>query len=257
MSTIQFDSTIRGSVVVDQELYVITEGSCDVQVYDAVTSRFKSKFPVTGLSTPVGIAATNSLLFIYNRADGKIYRVEMPDKLVSSWTVGGELARLSITKTCNVLVALHESNALREYSQSGDLLRTIQLHTEMSGPRHVIHLDDDRFILTHNTYDGLHRVCLIDNRGRLIKSYGGNAGSGEGRLNNPRQLAVDRNGFIFVVCLDYNKCTLLNSNLEFVRYIIPASANINKFFTVFLDEYLGNLYVSDFAMNTLLVFKLD
>ena len=139
----------------------------------------------------------------------------------------------------------------------GVLLKTIQLEPDLYGPRHAIQLDTDRYLLTQAIEDGLNRVCIIDNNGRLISSYGGKAGSNVGHLQNPRELAVDRNGFIFVTCVDDNKVTLLNSKLEFVKYIIPPSANISHGLTIYLDEFRGRLYVSDFTKNTLSVFELN
>ena len=111
----------------------------------------------------------------------------------------------------------------------------------MYGPRHAIQLDTDRYLLTQAIDDGSNRVCIIDDSGRLISSYGRKAGSNVGQLQNPRELAVGRNGFIFVTCVDDNTVPLLNSKLEFVKYIISPYANISHCLTIFLDAFLKRL----------------
>ena len=172
ISTLQLDSIIRGVVVVKRELYVVTGKSSEVQVYDAVTFEFKSKFPVKGLTYLYGITATNQSLFISDYDDSRIYRIDMPERVVTSWQAGTSKSfnRLSITKQGNILVTMCDVNSLCEYSPSGSLIRTIQLPPEMHGPRHAIHLDEDRFLFSHEVDGSSHCVCIIENDGRLIST---------------------------------------------------------------------------------------
>ena len=261
VTSFKFESVIRGVVVVGRDLYVIVDGSDEVRVHNAIASEFRTSFSVEGLSNPYSIIATDQCLFISNYDDSSIYRVDIPNcTTVSSWEIGIRYNRLSMAKHGNILVTSCDANALCEYTPTGTLLRTVELPSEMHGPRHAIQLDDDRFLVTHEMERGspaLNRVCVIDIKGQLIASYGGIAGSGLGQLNKPRQLAVDRNGFIYVACVEDNKVPLLNSKLEFVKYIIPSSTGINHIFMIYLDEQRGKLYVSDFDKDTLSVFQLN
>ena len=228
-----------------------------MHIFDASTFELKTTCQLKDKIDPYGFTADSNYLYISNQEDGRIHKVQIRDQSVTSWEVGGELNRLSLTKQGNILVSCYDSNKLCEYTTMGILLKTIQLDPDLYGPRHAIQLDTDRYLLTQAIEDGSNRVCIIDGSGRLISSYGGKPASNVGQLQNPRELAVDRNGFIFVTCVDDNKVTLLNSKLEFVNYIIPPSANISHCLTIYLDEFHGRLYVSDFTKNTLSVFELN
>ena len=103
----------------------------------------------------------------------------------------------------------------------------------------------------------MHRVCLFDNRGNLIKSFGSTNGAGKAKLSRPYRLIVDRNGFILVADYMNNRVVLLNKQLEYVKDIIPSSMKLNHIFTLFLDEDNGRLYVSDYLNKKLATFDLD
>ena len=259
IAAIRFTGEVRGEVIVGQELYIVSAKSGHVQVYDADTYEFKTRFPVRGLTDAFGITALGQSLFISNFDDCSIYRVDMPDKSVTSWKVGHYASniRLAMTKQGNVLVTSMELNKICEYTTSGTFVRAIPLDPTMYGPRHAIHLDGDRFLFSHEVEGGSHRVCIIDNSGTLINYYGRKTGSGEGQLYSPRQLAVDRNGFVFVTSMDGGKVVLLDSNLKFVKDFIQASVNLKHPYTVCLDEYRRNLYVSDLKNGILSKFQLN
>jgi len=59
---------------------------------------------------------------------------------------------------------------------------------------------------------------MVDDDGRVTRSYGGECGSGVGQLNNPCHLAVDEDSqFIFVAEWHSHRVVLLSPTLEFVR----------------------------------------
>ena len=65
------------------------------------------------------------------------------------------------------------------------------------------------------------RVCIVDNDGRVTRSYCGQCGSGVGQLTCvPRHLAVDEDSqFIFVADFFNDRVVVLSPTLEFVLYI--------------------------------------
>ena len=71
-------------------------------------------------------------------------------------------------------------------------------------------MDRDQFLVCQAGGNDLHRVCLIDNRGNLIKSFGSIEESGNANLSDPYRLVVDRNGFILVADYSNNRVVLLN-----------------------------------------------
>jgi hypothetical protein len=68
--------------------------------------------------------------------------------------------------------------------------------------------------------DPLHRVCIVDSDGRVLRSYGGSKGSSNGQLNVPDRIVV--NGFIFVVDFNNHRVLMLNSTLNYVRGVVSG-----------------------------------
>ena len=58
------------------------------------------------------------------------------------------------------------------------------------------------------------------------------------------RLAVNKDGFVFVLDAGNSNVIMLDSNLEFVREIIPKT-KINKPNRMYLDDVTGRLYVGD------------
>ena len=175
--------------------------------------------------------------------------------------IEGRYSTLSITKQGNLLISgaptVGEFYKIYECSTHGSLLREIVLPKDMKGLIHAIRLNENHILLTHaSSASSIHRVCLVDNNAQLSRSYGGVRGSGDGQLDDPRELVVDENGFIFVSCFAGSKVVLLNSKLEYVRDIIPASANIRCINRICFDEYRRKIYVSDYNRKTISVFIL-
>ena len=141
------------------------------------------------------------------------------------------------------------SKKLFEYTDTGTLVRKISLPINVDDPRHSVQLDNSQFLASHS--GKMHRVCLIDDEAKLIKSF-----VGSGRLNCPNQFVVDRNGFILVADRDNHRVVLLNAQLESVKHLIPTSAGIRKIFAIALDEHSGKLYVPDDANKQIKVFQL-
>lgn len=100
----------------------------------------------------------------------------------SRWHVIETPKTLSVTSFgSSVLIAFEDSQLVREYTPDGLVVREITMDGLHGSPTHVIQLDVDRFVVSQGTpgRDGLHRVCLFDEDGKLLQSFGGERGSGE------------------------------------------------------------------------------
>ena len=252
-TSLQFPDWVRGIATMGEQLYVVVEGSNEVKIFNSSTLAPQSSFPVTGLSSPCDLTANENLLFVGGR--DKIFSVELRDKSVTTWSIGSMWTSLSINKLGNVIVVSSGTKKLYEYTSVGDLLREISLSDDFIHPFRAIQMENDQFLLCQAN-GTLHRVCLIDNRGNLIKSFGSTQGSGNANLSYPYRLVVDRNGFILVADQSNNRVVLLNKQLEYVKDIIPYSTKLNRIFTLFLDENNGRLYLSDFDNKKLVIFDL-
>jgi len=147
-----------------------------------------------------------------------ILKVEMQNTF-KSWILDGELMEsLSVTSSGNVLVTKMSSDEVIEYTTHGDYLRHVTLHRDIVSPWHTIELSPNRYVISHgDTNDPLHRVCIIDSSGSVLRSYGGPKGSGSGQLDVPMRLAV--NDFIFVLDHNNHRVLLLTPMLSCVREI--------------------------------------
>ena len=260
LTSIQCSNSVRGIAALNQQVYVIICGSNAVHVFNASASTL-AKEPsilVFGLSDPYDIAGSENVFHI-GSSDGKVFRIELRDKSITSWSVGGgnSYISLSVNKHGHVIVTNKLSNNLYEYTSTGELRRQIALKGNVGNPWRAVHMDRDQFLVCQAGENDWHRVCLIDNRGNLIKSFGSKHGSGIANLSYPYRLVVDRNGFILVADYCNSRVVLLNKQLEYVKNIVPISMKLSLFFVLFLDEDNGRLYLSDYNNSKLAIFDLD
>jgi len=149
-----------------------------------------------------------------------IHRYALDSNATSKWPVSSYPFSLSVTPNGNLLVACHNPKQLVELSaESGKQVRAISLQKDIKYLWHGIQLANGQFVVCHG--DSLQRVCMVDDDGRVTRSYGGKRGSGDGelsRLRDLRDLAVDEDSQLIFVsdCYD-NRVVVLR--LQFVRYI--------------------------------------
>ena len=254
----------RGIAIWNDKLYLLVLKSPKIHVFNVEPFAHQRTITVNGMKIPNYIVADTNALYVSERIcpvhvrkyeDNKIHRIQLPEESVSnSWTVDGidtDIEKVSIAKNGNVIVACWDPPKIFEYTPFGNLVREIavdRLGARKIGLHHAIQLNGNKFIVCQaaTTRD---RVCMIDNTGRVIKSYEGNIGEGIGQLNSPNDLAIDRNGFIFVADYDNDRIVQLNSSLEYTGEI----RRVQRPHRIHLDEEHGRLYVIN--NNSLTVFE--
>ena len=133
------------------------------------------------------------------------------------------LRGVSVTPSGSLLVTCCRPSKLVELSaDSGQCVREITLQLDVLNPWHSVQLTTGQFVVCHGFWDdNLHRVCVVDDDGRVVRSYGGRRGSDVGQLRWPRHLAVDRDSqFLFVTDEYSNRVVLLSPTLEFVHNVV-------------------------------------
>jgi len=160
---------------------------------------------------------------------------------MSKWPVRGSPCGLSVTPSANLLVTCNRPYKLVELSaDSGQCMREIALQSVIYWPWHAVQLTTGQYVICHGDIH-LHRVCIVDDDGRVTRSYGGRYGSGVGQLNWPRHLAVDEDSqFVFVADRDNDRVVVLSPTLEFVRYI---SEGLSRPCHLHFDNATTRLYV--------------
>ena len=226
-------------------------------MYDIDTLAHRRKIKVGGLVDGWDIVAHANVLYISEHEDKLIHRIQLSDGTSSHWSVDSGCLTMSINKKGNIVVCCFYLHKIIEYTRTGSCVREIQVNaidgTIFEFP-HAIQVDDDRFLICHITakHD---RVCLIDSKGRVMKKYGREPGSGIRQMHCPCYLAIDRNGFILVA--EYNNRIIqLNASLEFVRELIPRSVGLKQPWRMHLHEDRRRLYIAEDGESTIAIFDL-
>ena len=263
-STIHAQNTIlansllhpSGITISDKEIFIIQTGKpTEVQVFDYNTFKHIRNIPVP-MQSPWDMTFSGNILFVAECGSGLIHRVPLnSSEPISSLSVSGSQLALSTLKSGSILVTCYSPAKLMEYTTTGQLVREIPLQQDITNPLHAIQMDNDRFLVCH--VGSLHRVCLVDNKGQLIKSYGGAPGSGPGQLNDPRHLIADVNGCCLVADYIGNRVVLLNDELQFVKELIPQSSGTTYPFRLCLDRNRKKLFVAYFSIGRVIVFDIE
>jgi len=239
---------VWGIATLENLVYVMRDKESEqIAVYDADRYRLQRKITVRHLNTGTDMAACPyyRCLYISGIDDQWLHRVAAVDDCVTNWRVNGVPKWISVTDTHSVLVTCLEVRKIKEFSTDGKLLRQIQLPEDVVSPGHTIQLSSGEFIVCHgDPPDPLHRVCLIDSNGHVVKSYGGPKGSGTQQMNVPIHLAVDRNGFVFVADLNNDRVLLLSPALTFVREVLSREQLKWSPLRLWLDSDRRRLYVA-------------
>ena len=246
-----------GITISDEEIFIVQYNKpVEVQVFDYDTFKHIRSISVPTMKKPWDITFSGNILFVAEHASGLIHRVPLnSSEPMSNWSVGtrSQLS-LSTLKSGSILLTCYSPAKLLEYTTTGQLVREIPLQQDITNPYHAIQTDNDQFLVSH--VGSLHRVCLIDNRGQLIRSYGGAQGSGPGQLNHPHHLVADVNGYCLVADHYANRIVLLNDELQFVKELIPQSSGMTYPFRLCLDRNRKKLFVAEYNNSRVVVFDI-
>jgi len=174
-----------------------------------------------------------------------LFRAELPSGRVTHWCVDDTPLCLSVTDAHSLLVVTcREVGRIKEFGSDGDLLREICLPRDVVSPLHAVQLSGDEFVVCHgDDGDPVHRVCLIDSAGQVVRSFGSRRGSGARCLDGPSHLAVDRNGFVFVADLNNDRVLLLSPSLTYIREVLSSDQLKGAPIRLHFDAERSRLYV--------------
>ena len=246
---------IFGMTILCSKLYVVTQKSSEIEVYDSVTCNSEPTWQIDEMANPLDIAActTNNCLYIYDGKDeSEILRVDSSKTYLKKWFIKKDGGHLSVTREGNVVVSLFHGNKITEYSPDGQLVREIRLSPidNVSQPWHGIKTTSMHFIFSHGMSNGLqHRVCVVNADGKIIKSFGERKGSSfkEKRMNRPVHLLEDSLHNVLVADMNNKRVILLSPTLEYSKILVSAKDKSKLRFPMrlCLNEDRGILFVAD------------
>jgi len=239
---------VSGVTSLGDDVFVVRHDSQEVEVYDAVTFTLQRRLSVPGLGDSLGLAAcaSNKCLYASDYTNDSVHRVELSgSNAATRWTVRRGPAGLTVNTDKNVLIVIPNECQLQEFTTHGTLLQTIQLQPDIEWPRRVVELSNGQFVISHlgKTH---HRVCLLDVKGAVVRSYGGTPGSDLTKMKCPVGLAVDENENILVAEQDNNRLLVLDRSLTSAREMsVSADGGLKGPSSLCYDKSRGRLYIGE------------
>jgi len=250
--------SVLGVTSVDDELFVLLYRDSDqVAVYSVNDYRLLRHLSLPGLKrdsdNDLASCVRHRCLYASDYDNKCVHRYDLASSATSKWSVPGQPCGLSVTPSCNLLVACHQPHKLVELSaDSGQCVREIALQSGMKWPLHAVQLTTGQYVVCHGDISGIHRVRIVDDDGRVTCSYGGQQrGSDVGQLDLPCHLAVDEDSqLICVADLNSDRVVVLSPTLEFVRYI---SEGLSRPCRLYLHQETRRLYVGQWNRGVVVI----
>jgi len=247
--TLPEGESVHGVTTVGDEVFVLRCKSRDhIEVYDVIAYRLRRHITVPSIRGFANMTSCehHRCVYISDHVVECIHRVDVRGG-ATRWAVNDEPSAISVNVARNVLVACDVVHKIKEFSSHGDLLRAVTLPDDVLKPWHAVQLTSGQLVVCHGGGDNtLHRVCMLTPDGsQTVHSHGGARGSNTGQYDVPKRLAVDDNGFVFVVDLLNRRVTLLSPTLSYVRQVVSSDKLTGQPDAPHLDVQRRRLYVAD------------
>lgn len=203
-------------------------------------------------------------LYIVDWKNKRIVKLQMPSKLstskLSTWKVDDISCKLiSVTSEHYVLVVC--GLMLKLFSTDGVLQVTVNLQPDIANVTSAVELTPGQYLVSQrpNPFDSnginqLHRVCVVNSEGEVLHTHGGFQGSYHTLLNSPRDVAVDKDGFVYVVEENISRLIVLTPKLGYIHCINNVASLISRSKSLSLsaprlkiDKQLMRIYVRHVA----------
>lgn len=248
--SVPMSGVIQGVTRLSSRLYVLLSSDADqVHVY-TTDCKYIQSISVAGLNATgvcdVASCEQNICLYLSNRDKNCIHVIvpKASSNKISNWPLTDTPVGLSVMRTGHLLVTCTISGRLLELNPGGKTIRTIILDSDIRKPIHSIQLAcGDYVVCCCGDKEGLHRVCIVNQEGRVERSYGSTSGATERQLSWPTHLALDRDGFIFVADRNNARIVLLSPSLEFASLVLPNELQ-RRTNHVYIDDKANKLYAS-------------
>ena len=216
------------------------------------------------MSKPFDVAACKGLIFVSDTVLRSVMVFDVPGKRF--YEIGkdkpGTLQKplgIATDDECNLYVADATSKRIMVYDQAGNYLKALggqdwfdrltHLAVDTEGTR-VYAVD------TGGIGSESHHVLVFDtSTGRHLRNIG-KRGTEDGEFNLPRDIAVDANGWLYVVDGGNFRVQVFDNNGDFVRKVGQLGRQYGHFARpkgVAVDGE-GNIYVSDAAHGNFQIF---
>jgi DNA-binding beta-propeller fold protein YncE len=221
----------------------------------------------TGFSKPFDVEACQGRIYVSDTVRRSIMLFDVPNGTFNEFgtTEPGELRKplgMAVDDDCNVYVVDGTARRVIVYDQDGDVLSAFGGVDMFERPSHVDVDADGRYayvVDTGGVSSQLHRVRVFDiATGEHVFDIG-ERGSGPGQFNLPRDVAVGRDGRVYVVDGANFRVQIFESDGTYVDTfgtvgVYPGQFSRPKGVAADPD---GNIYVTDTAFGNFQIFDAD
>jgi DNA-binding beta-propeller fold protein YncE len=221
----------------------------------------------TGFSKPFDVEACQGRIYVSDTVRRSIMLFDVPDGSFNEFgvTEPGELMKplgMAVDAECNLYVVDGTAKRIVVYDQDGNYLNAFGGAEMFERPSHVAVDSDSRYayvVDTGGVNSQLHRVRVFDiATGEHVFDIG-ERGDGPGQFNLPRDIAVGRDGRLYVVDGANFRVQVFESDGTWVNTfgsvgIYPGQFSRPKGVAADPD---GNIYVTDTAFGNFQIFNAE
>ncbi|MCB1888261.1 MAG: 6-bladed beta-propeller [Rhodocyclaceae bacterium] len=217
------------------------------------------------MSKPYGIAVNRGRLFVTDTAERQVKVFDIPEGRY--FTIGeedpGQLAKpigIDTDEAGNVYVADASTRTIQIYDRDGNHLRAIKgddmfdrlASVTVSADGSLLYVVDIGGVSSQN-----HRVRVFDSMTGELRQDIGKRGNGPGEFNLPRDLAIGKDGKLYVVDGGNFRVQIFDNGGQFIDSFGAAGRQLGNFSRpkeVAVDPD-GNVYVVDTAFGNFQIFN--
>ena len=219
-----------GVAWLEENIYVVHESSNIVSVHpdqESIDGSKDGNIELEGMKDPYDMVAIklSRSIFISDRGNRCLWRIQMPGREISRWEVDGEPYRMSISSSDVLVVCVFRDRHHLNLYRSSDvmLIESILRPTGIKTLNHAVQLSNGNFIISHSMDDPdvfLISELSVDGR-KFIRSFDPRSFASIG-LDGwmPRYLSIDEDGNIFIADYRHDRVVLLHSRWTDVQILL-------------------------------------
>ena len=142
---------------------------------------------------------------------------------------------------------------IEEWTTHGVPLREIRFNISIEYPSHCVQQSSGRLVVGHGRIATLHRVCVVDDQGDILRSYGSARGKKSGHMNRPCHLTIFDRDHVMIVDRGNNKVQLLSSKLTHYSDILIDGNKLKDPCVAHLDKEARRLYIGEWTGGRVLM----
>ena len=211
--------------------------------------------PGETLSKPYGIAVRGSKMYVSDTPFAQMSAIDFEQKtyaLISQDALQTPI-NIAIDQEGNIYVADTGKKAVMQFSPEGNLQRT--LAGELTKPTDVAIYGDEIYVVDYSSSE----VKVLDKKsGNLIRSIG-REGKPDETLSLPTNLAMDKNGFVYVTNLGHNRIIKMDRTGKVMKAFGETGDRPGQFARpkgIAVDDD-GLIYVVDAGHQVVQIFNQD